>query len=141
MPSTLGQLVISLLLVTATVVIHGFGLMHLSRLQKLDDVDPNSAYPTDLRDLARAVITVLALFALHGVEIWIYALFYSIMDVMPDLYDALYFSTMTYSTLGFGDSGLDYEWRLVAAIESVNGILLIGWSTAYFIGAIGTKRP
>jgi len=136
----IGQLVIGLALVAATVVIHGGGLMLLSRWKKIDDADPNSVAPTDLLDLGHAIITVLALFALHGAEIWLYAVFYSLADVMPDLYDALYFSTMTYSTLGFDDAGLDYEWRLIAAIESINGLLLVGWSTAYFIGAVGAKR-
>ena len=31
-------------------------------------------------------------------------------------------------------------WRLVAAIESINGLLLVGWSTAYFVGAVGAKH-
>ena len=136
----IGQLVIGLAIVGMTVIIHGGELMLLTRWRSVDDIDPNSVAPTDLRDLGNALITVLALFALHGVEIWLYAFFYSIMDVMPDLYDALYFSTMTYSTLGFDDSGLDYQWRLVAAIESINGLLLVGWSTAYFIGAVGAKH-
>jgi hypothetical protein len=136
----IGQLLIALALLAATVVIHGSGLMLLSRWKKVDDVDPNSVAPTDLLDLGHALLTVLALFALHGAEIWLYALFYSVMNIMPDFYDALYFSTMTYSTLGFDDSGLDYQWRLVAAIESINGLLLVGWSTAYFVGAIGARR-
>lgn len=134
------QLLIGLALVAATVVIHGGGLMLLSRWKKWDDIDPNSVSPTDLLDLGHALVTVLALFALHGMEIWLYAVFYALADVMPDFYDSLYFSTMTYSTLGFNDSGLDYHWRLVAAIESINGLLLVGWSTAYFVGAVGRKR-
>ena len=134
------QLLIGLALVAITVVIHGGGLMLLSKWKKIDDSDPNSVAPTDLLDLGHAILTVLALFNLHGAEIWLYAVFYSVMDVMPRLYDALYFSTMTYSTLGFDDAGLDYKWRLIAAIESINGLLLVGWSTAFFIGAVGAKR-
>ena len=134
------QLLIGLALVAITVVIHGGGLMLLSKWKKIDDSDPNSVAPTDLLDLGHAILTVLALFILHGAEIWLYAVFYSLLDVMPRLYDALYFSTMTYSTLGFDDAGLDYKWRLIAAIESINGLLLVGWSTAFFIGAVGAKR-
>ena len=136
----IGQLLIGLALLATTVVIHGAGLMFLSRWRRTEEYDPNSVSPTDLLDLANALITVMALFALHGAEIWLYAAFYSIADVMPDFYDALYFSTMTYSTLGFDDAGLDYQWRLIAAIESINGLLLVGWSTAYFVGVVGAKR-
>jgi hypothetical protein len=32
-----------------------------------------------------------------------------------------------------GGDALDPEWRLVAAIEGVNGIILLGWSTAFFV--------
>ncbi|MEL6258793.1 MAG: two pore domain potassium channel family protein, partial [Pseudomonadota bacterium] len=38
--------------------------------------------------------------------------------------------------VGFGDIVLDERWRLLAATESMNGFLLIGWSTAYLISVI-----
>jgi len=40
---------------------------------------------------------------------------------------------MTYATIGYGDEGFDRGWILLAAIEGVNGILLLGWSTAFFV--------
>jgi len=51
--------------------------------------------------------------------------------------DALYFSAMTYGTLGYNDDLLHPAWRLVAAIEGINGLLLIGWSTAFFVTVMG----
>ena len=54
--------------------------------------------------------------------------------------DALYFSTATYTTLGTADLALPSAWRLVGAIESANGIILLGWSTAFFVSVINRIR-
>jgi hypothetical protein len=32
------------------------------------------------------------------------------------------------------------SWRLVSAIEGINGIILIGWSTAFFVTVIARLR-
>ncbi len=65
------------------------------------------------------------------IEMWVWALFYLGIDVMHDVESALYFSTSAFTTVGFGDIYLDKEWRMVSAIESVNGFLLFGWATAF----------
>jgi len=76
---------------------------------------------------------VMGLFAIHGVEIWLYALLYWLTGALPDLHISVYFSTITYATIGYDDEGLERAWQLVAAIEGINGILLLGWSTAFFV--------
>jgi len=35
-------------------------------------------------------------------------------------------------------SGIARTWQLVAAIEGINGIILLGWSTAFFV-SIGNR--
>jgi len=55
---------------------------------------------------------------------------------MPDLDAALYFSAVTYTTVGYGDLVLPSEWRLVGGIEALTGILMCGWSTAYFLAIV-----
>lgn len=64
-------------------------------------------------------------------EIWVWGLFYLIIDVVPDWETALYFSTTTFTTVGYGDIYLDKDWRLLSSIESLNGFLLFGWSAAF----------
>jgi hypothetical protein len=73
----------------------------------------------------------MGLFVLHGLEIWIYALLYWSMQMLPDLETALYFSTSAYSTVGETGAILPIPWRIVGVLEAVNGMLLIGWSTAF----------
>ncbi len=50
--------------------------------------------------------------------------------------EALYFSLVTFTTLGYGDITLSSPWRLLSGIEAINGIMLIGWSTAMMYSII-----
>jgi hypothetical protein len=87
------------------------------------------------------ISTVLSLFPLHTVEVWTWAMAFLAVGAMRGLESALYFSTGTFSTLGYGDVTLRPEWRLFGALEAVNGLLLIGWSTAYLMAASTRHGP
>jgi hypothetical protein len=43
----------------------------------------------------------------------------------------LYFSAETYTSLGFGDISPVGPIRLLAGVEALNGLLLIGWSASF----------
>ena len=73
---------------------------------------------------------------LHLIEITTWALFYLWKGAMADLPSALYFSAVTYTTTGYGDLLLPQEYRLVGAIEALTGILMCGWSTAFFVAVV-----
>ncbi len=49
---------------------------------------------------------------------------------MQDMETALYFSAVTYTTVGYGDVVLPMGWRLTAGIEALTGILMVGWTSA-----------
>ncbi len=76
-------------------------------------------------------ITTLGVSFVIIVEIWIWALLYLTLGIFIDLETALYFSTSSFTTVGFGDVYLDKDWRLLSSIEAMNGFLLFGWSTAF----------
>jgi hypothetical protein len=83
---------------------------------------------------------VLGLVAVHTTEIWLYAVAYIAIGALPDLETALYFSTTSFTTIGYGDVVLDRQWRLFGAIEGANGLLLFGWSTASLFAVISRMR-
>jgi voltage-gated potassium channel Kch len=87
------------------------------------------------------VTTVLGIFLLHTVEIWIWAGLFFFAGQIAAFQDALYFSTVTFSTLGYGDITLAPEWRLLGSLEAINGFILIGWSTAYLVAASTRHGP
>lgn len=79
--------------------------------------------------------TALILIFLHSVEIVLWALMYLWLPSEPVLQtfeQAVYFSLVTFTTLGYGDITLQPSQRLLSGIEAMNGILLFGWSTALF---------
>jgi hypothetical protein len=80
-------------------------------------------------------MTVIGVFFLLTVEVWIWALVCFALDVVGDFDTALYFSLSSFSTLGFGDVVPTHDRPILAALEGVNGFLLIGWSTAHLIAA------
>ena len=73
---------------------------------------------------------------LHLIEILLWALFYVWREGMLDLNSAFYFSSATYATVGYGDLVLPKEWRLIGGVEALTGILMCGWSTAFFFAVV-----
>jgi voltage-gated potassium channel Kch len=73
---------------------------------------------------------------LHMSEIAVWAVVYAAADVMPGLQSAFYFSTVTYTTTGYGDLVLPEDWRLLGGVEALTGILMCGWSTGFFFAVV-----
>ena len=59
------------------------------------------------------------------------------LRALPTFRDALYFSTISYSTIGYNDASIADEWRMIAALEGMLGVILLGWSTAFLVRVIG----
>lgn len=124
----LGALVISL-----TVLIHTWGLMAVTHVMTWL-TGRFRLHGHRSRVMAMNTV-VIGIFAVLTVQVWLWAACYMFLGVVGDFPTALYFSTITFSTVGYGDVVPAHEWRLFAALEGVNGFLLIGWSTAYLIAA------
>jgi hypothetical protein len=75
--------------------------------------------------------------AIHWIEIAVWAWFYFWRQCLPDFESSLYFSLTTYTTVGYGDLVLKDGWRLLAGVEALTGILMCGWSTAFFLTVAG----
>lgn len=137
--SSLGvQLAIALGMVIATVAIHGSGLFALAhalgierRLQTRLQVDLASPH-----GVLFTIGVVLALIFLHGIEIAAYAALFDLVGALPNFGQALYFSTITYAAIGYDDLGVSPDWKMVAAVEGINGIMMLGWSTAFLVTAV-----
>lgn len=139
MPSLLTQFAVSTVIAVLCVVIHGVGLFSLARalrteaaVERLKRIAPLSP-----RGVAFTLSIVVAILALHGVEIWLFAFVYLGTGAIAGLENALYFSTISYSTVGYNDTHVDPAWRLLGAFQSILGMVLIGWSTAFFFRILG----
>jgi hypothetical protein len=128
---------ISLILVVVTVLVHYEGLRLVSRGFQSADSTQNRR---------KVLLAILWIFLIHIVEIGIYAFGFWFADIVVDigrfvgaretkLSDYFYFSAEAFSTLGLGDIYPVGSLRLLASIEPINGLLLIGWSTSFtFLG-------
>ena len=136
------ELALATLMVLLTVAIHAAGLFGLSRVLRIEEMEEaqEHIHPLSLRGIAATIIVILGLFVLHGVEIWLYAFLYEALGAVQGLRNAVYFSTITYGAIGYDDVAMAERWRLVSAIEGINGIVLIGWSTAFFVTLVRLRR-
>ena len=69
----------------------------------------------------------------HYLDIILWAIAFRYLVGSEDFQDfetAVYFSSVTYTALGYGDIVASGSYRLLCGIEAMNGILLFGWSTA-----------
>ena len=91
---------------------------------------------------AKLIVVILGTFFAHAVEIMLYALAIYVLvqfagaGTLGDtscfsLTKCLYFSAETYSSLGDGDVVPGGDLRLLAGMEVLNGLLLIGGSASY----------
>ena len=130
------------MMVLATVSIHAAGLFTLSRVLRIEEREERKEqiHPLSGRGIAATLTVALGLFLLHGLEIWLYAFVYLAIGAVDGLSESVYFSTITYGAIGYSDAAMAPGWRLVSAIEGINGIILIGWSTAFFVTLIARMR-
>jgi len=125
-------LITSTVLVLAVVLIHYEVLRYTSRLLPRLTIPPRP----------RILVVIVAAFFAHTLEVWLYALAYyffvhhfdmgSLGGVTQHRFiDYLYFSTSTYTSLGYGDIYPLGGLRFMAGIEAVAGLMMIGWSASF----------
>jgi len=129
----LRHLLIAGVLVGVTVAVHaaGFGLV-LATVVRRHLAPPATFWPITWLLVRLAWLLVL----IHVVEICVWALFYRWQHCLPDAEMAFYFSGVTYTTLGYGDVVLPREWRLLAPLEGLMGILMCGLSAGLFFATV-----
>jgi len=117
----------SAILITATAIIHVIGIsiiIVILRRKMLPAEPPKIAW------LLIRVAWMLMIFHLGEITLW--ALFYRGSGCFPGMEPALYFSAVTYTTIGYGDLVLPARWRVLGPVEGLTGILMCGLSASVF---------
>ena len=126
------SLVAGLTLVAAAVIIHYESLRAIT-LFTADLTIPHRAL---------SLVVISGVLLAHLLEICVFAAGYFILHQVLNVesikgefdgsaLDYFYFSATTYSTLGVGDLFPTGFIRLVAGLEALTGIVLIGWSASF----------
>ena len=120
-------------LVVVTVLVHATGfsalLRTMMRVRALDRSGFGSAY-------LMLVALTCWLLLIHLTEIFVWGLFYFWQGCLPNAESALYFSAVTYTTVGYGDLVLPERWRMFGPLEALTGTLMFGLSTGLFFAIV-----
>ncbi len=127
---------VGLAITALSVSIHYAGINWLASRYLSKPVENDRGRKTMLR-------IIFMLLGLHLVEIWCYGVAYWGLSFVPNtgyvhgehgadtLFDAVYLSATTYTTVGFGDLAPVGAMRLISGLESLVGLLLITWSASF----------
>lgn len=74
------------------------------------------------------------------VGVWLWAFAFFGLGVFATLEESVYFSLVTFTTLGFGDVLLPHQWRLLGGMAAANGFLSFGLLTALLVEALRQVR-
>jgi len=120
-------------LVVVTVATHAVGLSALLRIMRRFHALAMSGFrPVTLMVIGMTFWLIL----IHLIEISLWGLFYFWQGYLPDLESAVYFSGITYTTVGYGDLVLPKPWRMFATLEALTGLLMFGLSSGLFFAII-----
>ena len=79
---------------------------------------------------------VLWFFLSICVQCWAWAGLLLWLGTLSSPEEALYFATVTFTSLGYGDIVLEPKWRLLGAFAAANGTIIIGWTAALVFFAV-----
>ena len=83
--------------------------------------------------VVNGVMLLLVLGNLAQVAIW--ALLFQLLGEFEQFHDAFYHSAVNFATLGYGDIVMSDQHRLLGPLQAINGVLMIGVSTAVLMAA------
>jgi len=79
------------------------------------------------------VMMLLVLGNIAQVAIW--ALLFRLLGEFPGFGEAVYHSAVNFATLGYGDIVMSNNHKFLGPIEAINGVIMIGVSTAALMAA------
>lgn len=130
--TTVEQLLLGIALIAVTVAIHGAVMGWL-----LWNLERGAKRPHTLWH-AYAVLTKVAIWSVlaHLVEIAVWALAFYWVEVQRSIDLSIYFSAVTYATIGYGDVVPPENWRVLASMEGLVGILMCAWSGGFIFAVV-----
>ena len=112
-------------LIVLSVIFHVLGLTFLKRR-----TDRRIHYVSKHQALSVGVVT-LYITLLHGIEAFFWTVTFLLLGAVPDRQTAALYSLNALTAFGHTDIMLERKWQLMGAMESLNGWILFGLSTAY----------
>lgn len=134
----IGSILLGVVLTLVTIGIHAVGTAWWIGRLKLR-AKRASGLKVKLLPLRLLCSTALLLLLLHMAEVVPWASAYLLLpglDSINSFEQATYFATVTFASLGYGDIVIEGPWRLLSAVQAMNGLLVFGWSTALLFAVV-----
>jgi len=129
---------IGLVIIGITIAIHGYGTRFWI-VHYIKTYHHNPIVNFDKRTVRLLIYTALFLLSLNFLEAIIWGFTYYLLPGITefeDLEKAIYFSLVTFTTLGYGEITISSDNRILSGIEAMNGVLLLGWTTAMMFSVL-----
>lgn len=128
-------------LIVLTVILHVIGLGVINeKVVEVENAIKNNRHFLVIFSLVMGVTTLFAT-VLHAVEASIWAAAYRLLGALPDSRAAMLYSLGAMTTYGHAEIFLAAHWRLMGALEALNGMLLFGLTTAFMFAIIQRVWP
>jgi voltage-gated potassium channel len=134
----IGSILLGVVLTLVTIGIHAVGTAWWIGRLKLR-AKRVSGLKIKLLPLRLLCSTAMLLLLLHMAEVAPWATAYLLLpglDSINSFEQATYFATVTFASLGYGDIVIEGPWRLLSAVQAMNGLLVFGWSTALLFAVV-----
>jgi len=118
-------------LIVLTVLAHGFALVQIYERVVVHLTQTLSARRSSTVFAAVVAATVQLVTILHGAEAVVWATAYVALGALDDARLAMLFSLNAMTTYGHDNLVLEKHWRLMGALEALNGVILFGLTTAF----------
>ncbi|MGL4281281.1 MAG: ion channel, partial [Albidovulum sp.] len=82
----------------------------------------------------------LWLMGIVTIDVWIWAMAFDLIGVLPTLEASVYFALVSFTTVGYGDVVLPQEWRLLGGMCGANGFMIFGFVIAMQVEALRYVR-
>lgn len=96
--------------------------------------------PHRLKLVLVMLVAVIAALGMITVSVWVWAIAFLELGLFINLETSLYFSLVSFTTLGFGDIVPSHEWRILAGMTAANGFLNIGMMSAVVLETMRQVR-
>ena len=126
------NIIIGVLVIGLTILIHGYGTIYWIKFIR------KKYKKKTTKSLSKKIVWILIysaifLLSLNFIEAIIWGFTYYLLPGITEfesIEKAIYFSLVTFTTLGYGDITINSANRMLAGFEAMNGVLLLGWTTA-----------
>jgi len=131
----LSELAIAVVIVAVCLIVHIAGILLMAEwlLQRREYLEQTAGR----HHFALLIVMLFAgIVILHVAQTSLWAAFYYAQGLFSDFETSLYFSMVSFTTIGYGDVLLPRNWRLLGVIEGFSGVVLCGVSTGFIFAVI-----